>query len=267
MRTRMKRVKRGATDLSASVCNAAMAGIVCISCGGSVLAQGKAAAIWPTYGNDPGGTRYSAAKQIDRSNVDKVKVAWTYRTGALEQSKRLIRKAAFEATPILVDGKLFLSTPYNHVIALDSGTGEKLWEYDPRVNLERNYSEVSSRGVSAWRDAKAKLGEPCRLRIYAGTLDARLIALDGETGKLCGGFGTSGTVDLNQDAATQTEWTGGYQVTSPPALYHDLVIVGSSIADNWKVDTGRGIVRAFDARSGKLRWMWDPIPWGQETQP
>jgi quinoprotein glucose dehydrogenase len=263
----VKRVKRVSTPLFASVCNAAMAGIVCISCAGSVAGQEKAYASWPTYGNDAGGTRYSVATQIDRSNVDKLKIAWTYRTGAFEQSKRLIHKAAFEATPILVDGKLFLSTPYNHVIALDPGTGEKLWEYDPAVNLERNYSEVSSRGVSAWHNTKAKAGEPCRLRIYAGTLDARLIALDGETGKLCGGFGTTGTVDLNRDAATRTEWTGGYQVTSPPAIFRDLVIVGSSIADNWKVDTGRGIVRAFDARSGKLRWTWDPIPWGQQTQP
>ena len=263
----MKRVKRASTHLFASVCNAAMAGIVCISCAGSVLGQEKADASWPTYGNDAGGTRYSVATQIDRSNVDKLKIAWTYRTGALDQSKRLIHKAAFEATPILVEGKLFLSTPYNHVIALDPGTGEKLWEYDPAVNLERNYSEASSRGVSAWHDTQAKAGEPCRLRIYAGTLDARLIALDGKTGRLCGSFGTSGTVDLNQDAATQTEWTGGYQVTSPPAIFRDLVIVGSSIADNWKVDTGRGIVRAFDARSGKLRWTWDPIPWGQKTQP
>jgi quinoprotein glucose dehydrogenase len=80
-------------------------------------------------------------------------------------------------------------------------------------------------------------------------------------------FGANGTVDLNKDAATQTEWTGGYQVTSPPAIYHDLVIVGSSIADNWRVDTGRGIVRAFDVRSGKLRWTWDPIPWAKDTTP
>jgi quinoprotein glucose dehydrogenase len=98
-------------------------------------------------------------------------------------------------------------------------------------------------------------------------LDARLIALDGNSGKVCSDFGSQGVVDLNQDAATQTVWTGGYQVTSPPAMYRDLVIVGSSIADNWRVDTGRGIVRAFDARSGKLRWTWDPIPWAKDTSP
>jgi quinoprotein glucose dehydrogenase len=260
-------MKRAVREVLGSVSKGAVAGIVCIGCAATANGQAKPETGWPNYGNDAGGTRYSAAAQIDRSDVHRLKVAWTYRTGALDQSKRLISKAAFEATPILVDGKLFLSTPYNHVIALDPGTGEKVWEYDPGVNLERNYSEVTSRGVSAWQDEKAKAGEPCRLRIYMGTLDARLIALDGETGKLCAEFGSNGQVDLNQDAATQTEWTGGYQVTSPPAIYKDLVIVGSSIADNWKVDTGRGIVRAFDARTGRLGWAWDPIPWAQKTQP
>jgi quinoprotein glucose dehydrogenase len=222
---------------------------------------------WPTYGSDPGGSRYSTAAQINRGNVSSLKVAWTSRTGANDISTKLIRKAAFEATPILADGKLFLSTPYNHVIALEPDTGKKLWEYDPGVNLERNYSEVTSRGVSAWRGDHEKAGAACSLRIFLGTLDARLIALDANSGKLCADFGSGGTVDLNKDAATQTEWTGGYQVTSPPAIYHDLVIVGSSIADNWRVDTGRGIVRAFDARSGKLQWTWDPIPWAKDTQP
>jgi quinoprotein glucose dehydrogenase len=230
-------------------------------------AQAAADISWPTYGSDPGGSRYSEAAQIDRTNVSRLKVAWTYRTGANETSTKLSSKAAFEATPILADGKLFLSTPYNHVIALDPGTGAKLWEYNPGVNLERNYSEVTSRGVSAWRDESAKSEPACTLRIFLGTLDARLIALDGKTGKPCVDFGANGSVDLNKDAATQTEWTGGYQVTSPPAIYRDLVIVGSSIADNWRVNTGRGIVRAFDAHSGRLRWTWDPIPWAKDTEP
>ena len=222
---------------------------------------------WPNYGNDPGGTRYSPAAQINRSNVAQLRVAWTYRTGALDTPTRLIKKAAFEATPILVDGKLFLSTPYNQVIALNPETGVKLWEFDPGIDLQRNYSEVASRGVSAWRDSKAKTGQPCALRIFMGTLDARLIALDGETGKHCADFGSNGEIDLNRDAATQTEWTGGYQVTSAPAISGDLLIVGSSIADNWKVVTGRGIVRALDVRTGKLRWTWDPSPWAKDTKP
>ena len=230
-----------------------------------VLAQSDAG--WPNYGNDPGGSRYSAARQIDRTNVAKLQLAWTYRTGALEQQTDLIQKAAFETTPILVENQLFLSTPYNHVIALNPETGARLWEYDPHVDLSHRYSEVSSRGVSAWIDSKAKSGAPCRLRIFIGTLDGRLIGLDGKTGKPCGDFGDRGEINLTRDAATATEWTGGYQVTSAPAIAGDLVITGSSIADNWKVDTGRGIVRAFDARTGQLRWTWNPTPWADKTEP
>jgi len=166
-----------------------------------------------------------------------------------------------------VEGKLYVTTPYDKVIALDPATGTKIWEFDPGVNLQMNRSEVSSRGVSAWLDQKANAGSPCKLRVFLGTLDARLIALDGETGKPCAAFGENGSVDLNRDAATQTVWTGGYQVTSPPAIADGLVIVGSSIADNWRVDSGRGIVRAFEAVTGKLRWTWDPIPWASDTKP
>jgi len=222
---------------------------------------------WPNYGNDAGGTRYSSAQQVDRTNVARLRVAWTYRTGAMQQQARAQGKAAFEATPILVEKKLFLSTPYGHVIALDPRTGARIWEFDPHVNLNQNYSEVTSRGVSAWIDSAGKPGKPCRLRIFIGTIDARLIALDGESGKPCMDFGVKGEVDLSRDAATATEWTGGYQVTSAPAIFKDTVIVGSSIADNWKVDTGRGIVRGLDARTGKLRWTWDPTPWANNTKP
>lgn len=227
---------------------------------------------WPNYGNDPGGMRYSSATQIDRTNVAKLHLAWTYRTGALDQKTNLVHKAAFEATPILVGHRLFLSTPYNHVLALDPQTGAKLWEYDAQVDLSMNRSEVTSRGVSAWQESaakelKAKKGQPCRLRIFLGTLDGRLLALDGDTGKPCGDFGSGGVVDLTQGVDLAKEWSGGYEVTSAPAISGDLVIVGSSIADNWKVDTERGTVRAYDVRSGKLRWTWNPTPWAEDTKP
>jgi quinoprotein glucose dehydrogenase len=228
-------------------------------------AQPATDSAWPTYGNDPGGARYSAEAQIDRTNVTRLRVAWTYRTGALAHASPLNRKAAFEATPILVDGKLFLSTPYNHVIALDPRTGARLWEYDPALDLSRRYSEVTSRGVAAWRDPMGAPGQPCRLRILLGTLDARLIALDADSGTLCPDFGTRGQVDLTRGVDLRD--LGDYQVTSAPAITGDVVIVGSSIGDNRAVDVERGIVRAFDARSGALRWSWDPIPWASRTTP
>lgn len=220
------------------------------------LASGSLAqdAMWTHYGADAAGTRYSPARQIHRDNIQRLKVAWTYRTHALEPVTDLGRKAAFEATPILVDGTLYLSTPFDQVIALDPATGSERWRYDPQVDRSHNYSEVTSRGVSASQG-----------RIYLGTMDARLIALDAKTGKPCLDFGDKGAVDLTRDVRLRDR--GDYQVTSPPAIYRDLVIVGSSIGDNRAVEVERGIVRAFDARSGKLRWSWDPIPWATKTTP
>ena len=216
---------------------------------GLVAAQTAPDAGWPNYGNDSGGTRYSPAKQIDRGNVAQLRVAWTYRTGALPFDEDLDKKAAFEATPILIEGKLFLSTPYDHVIALNALSGVKLWEFDPKLEHPYGFSEVTSRGVSAWRDAVAKTGKPCALRIFIGTLDARLIALDGDTGKPCLDFGTNGEVDLTNEVKLRDP--GDYQVTSAPAIYKDLVITGSSEGDNRAVTLERGIVRAFDVRTGK----------------
>lgn len=228
-------------------------------------AQSKPDAGWPNYGNDPGGARYSPAAQIDHSNVGQLNVAWTYRTGAFPHDQELDHKAAFEATPILVDGKLFLSTPYDQVIALNAETGTKIWEFEPILELPYGASEVTSRGVSAWRDPAAKREQACALRIFIGTLDARLIAIDGATGKPCTDFGTDGEVELT--AGVKLRDPGDYQVTSAPAIVKDLVITGSSIGDNRAVTLERGLVRAYDARTGKLRWTWDPIPWALKTTP
>jgi quinoprotein glucose dehydrogenase len=222
---------------------------------------------WPTYGGDAGGTRYSPLAKITRGNVTQLRVAWTYRTGALDPPTDLNDKAAFEATPILVEGSLYLSTPFNRVIALDPATGTERWVFDPKVDRSHDYSEVTSRGVAAWIDASAPAGTPCRLRIFEGTIDARLIALDGATGRPCTAFGDQGAVDLTRDTGYQPRFRGGLQVTSAPTIVGDLVITGSSIADNGGVDMPRGIVRAFDARTGALRWRWDPIPWADKTTP
>ncbi len=211
---------------------------------------------WPAYGRDAGGSRYSPLGQINRGNVGQLKMAWTYRTGAIDVKAASAKNAAFEATPILVDGALYLTTPYNRVIALDPATGAERWTYDPQVKLDQRYSEMTSRGVSAWPapNDKRKIAR----RIFAGTLDARLIALDAATGKPCADFGENGQVDLTNGVRLVER--GNYQVTSPPAVIGDSIVVGSAIGDNRGVELERGVVRAYDARTGKLQWSWDPIP-------
>jgi len=238
-----------------------VAALLCLAVGAPAADAG-----WSAYGGDAGGTRYSTLRQVTRRNVGNLRVAWTYHTGALSPATDRNEKAAFEATPILVEGTLYLSTPFNEVIALDPATGAAKWTYDPKVDRSHDYSEVSSRGVAAWTDSRAADSAACKLRIFEGTIDARLIALDGKTGQPCASFGAAGTVDLTRGVVWGPEFRGDYQVTSAPTVVGDLVITGSSIGDNIAVDLPRGSVRAYDARTGALRWTWDPIPWAEKQE-
>jgi quinoprotein glucose dehydrogenase len=215
---------------------------------------------WIAYGRDPGGMRHSPLTQITRENVQDLSVAWTYHTGELAsyEGTSFAESAAFEATPLMVDGALYLSTPSNRVIALDAGTGAERWVFDPQIDLTRDYAETTSRGVSTWVDPEKIPADIGYRRLYLGTLDGRLLALDANTGRPSAGFGRDGSVDLTYGVGLVEP--GEYLVTSPPAIIGDLVIVGSAIGDNRAVESERGIVRAFDARSGELRWSWDPIP-------
>lgn len=211
---------------------------------------------WPTYGNDPGGTRYSRAAQITTKNVSELKPLWVYHTGALERAPQQKGKIAFEATPIFVDGTLYVSTPLNRIVALDAGTGKERWVYDPDVDVTADYSEVTSRGVAYWRGGSGS--GPCSRRILEGTIDARLIAVDAATGRPCGDFGQGGIVNLRE--GIQIHSAPDYQVTSPPAIAGNVVVVGSAIGDNRGADLERGTVRGYDVRTGKLLWKWDPLP-------
>jgi quinoprotein glucose dehydrogenase len=211
---------------------------------------------WPAYAG-AAGARASSLRQITPENVARLQPAWTYRTGELGRDARDGHKLTFEATPLHFDGRLYLSTAYGRVIALDPRTGRERWRFDAGVDRGGRFSEVTSRGVSAWRDRAAAAEAPCARRIFAGTIDARLIALDATTGRRCDGFGAGGEVALGTGLTIQS--APDYQVTSPPAVVANLVITGSSIGDNWSADTGPGVVRAYDARTGTLRWSWSPL--------
>ena len=215
---------------------------------------------WTYYGGDPGGSRYSPLTQINKSNVAELKVAWEYHTGDVSDGSDNRRKSEFETTPIVADGTMYLSTPFNRVVALDPKTGREKWSFDPKIDLHAGYSEgLVNRGVTLWIDAARGEGDACHRRIFLATIDARLFALDAASGRACADFGAAGQIDLTRGIANITR-RGEYEETSAPAIAGDLVIVGSSIADNDRVDSPSGVVRAFDARTGSLRWSWNPIP-------
>ena len=218
---------------------------------------------WPAYGGDEGGTRYSPLTEITPANVGELRVAWTFRTGELGQGVKDWSRSAFEVTPILYDGTLYLTTSSTDVVAVNAVDGTVRWRHDSQSRKDLHYSDGVSRGVSLWVDEASPPGAACHARIYAPTLDARLLALDAATGTACADFGEHGAVNLLSDVRSQfkegDEWRN-YLVTSPPAILDGMVIVGSSIGDNRAVLEELGSVRAFDARSGALKWSWDPIP-------
>jgi quinoprotein glucose dehydrogenase len=233
--------------------------VFCVALAASAaLGQGSGTTDWPNYGNDPGGMRYSPLAEINRENVSKLKVAWIFHTGDISDGSGDSKRSGFETTPILVDGTLYFTTPFNRVIALDPAIGKQLWAYDPKIDLTLDYGDgLVNRGVATWIDASRSSGQACRRRIYEATQDARLISLDAATGKPCLDFGEYGQVNLRNVAGYRAGW---YHMTSPPTVIDDLVVVGSAIDDNQRAVMAAGVVRAFDARSGALRWSWDPIP-------
>ena len=230
----------------------------------------KADVAWPAYGNDAGGTRWSPLADITRENVGSLALAWQVSTHDLEHGKKdegpregcakcHTGATKFEATPVVAEGVLYLSTALNRVLALDPATGRQLWRFDPKLalNIERNEGFVS-RGVALWRDARAIGAMACAKRVFFATVDARLFALDANDGRPCTTFGTDGMVRL--DLGVGKVQVGQYGVTSPPVVIGDVVVVGSAIGDNRLVEMEHGTVRAYDARTGAERWAWDPIP-------
>lgn len=215
---------------------------------------------WSSYGRDPQGTRFSPLADITRENVASLVPAWTYHTGEIGPGYDGGRRRSLETTPLVVDGTLYLSTPLGRVVALDPETGTERWAFDARVDRGVRFGDFTSRGVSTWLDSVAAAESACRRRIYIATIDARLIALDGATGGRCAGFGDGGTVDLRRGLRNAPEDTSEYEVTSPPAVINGLLVVGSAVADNNRAQAASGEVRAYDARTGALRWTWDPVP-------
>ena len=226
--------------------------LLCALAGVSVRAQE-----WPSYGGDAGEAHYSALELIHRGNVGKLKVAWEWKTGEAALPEYKTTPGAFEGTPLMIGGTLYLSTPYNRVVALDAETGRERWSYDPKAYADGqvpNGTGFVHRGVAAWRDARSG-----RLRIFMNSR-YRLIALDADTGKLVTSFGDNGMVNLVNGLRWETN-PKHYTNTSPPVVYKDLVILGNGVADRLVYPKDPpGDVRAFDARTGKLVWTFHTVP-------
>ncbi|MBI2752526.1 MAG: pyrroloquinoline quinone-dependent dehydrogenase [Betaproteobacteria bacterium] len=254
----MHRLLRGLTSLAAiAACGCGDGSKVSIDYSGPT-------AEWREYGGDKGGLKYSALSQINRGNVNALRVAWEHHSGDFSDGKSETSKTTFQVTPLVVGDTLYYCTPFNRIFALDAETGKQRWVFDPGQGTKKLFSfyQLNCRGVAYWADGQANdrgsAVRACRERIFEGTTDSELIAVDAKTGKLCPDFGNNGRISLRDGLAKAPAWE--YFVTSPPMAVRDVVVVGALVADDLRTDAPAGVVRAFDARTGALRWAWDPVP-------
>lgn len=201
---------------------------------------------WQHYGSTPGGTRFAAMNQINTGTVSRLKEIWRYRTGLEED---------FKATPLEIDGRLYFCAARNVLFALDAETGRELWKHDPQLTApDDNQYAITCRGVSYHEAADQAAGQ-CARRIVSATIDASLIAVDALTGAPCRDFGKNGVVDLREGMGPHARKE--YYHTSPPLVAGDRLIVGGLVLDSQRLGLPSGVVRAFDATTGKLDWAWD----------
>ena len=223
-------------------------------------APDRSAEEWPSYGHDVLGGRHSPLSEIDTASVARLQVAWTYRTGEAPRAGEPVPRRSLEVTPIVVEGVMYLITPLGRIIALNAETGAERWVFDSHMDRGPRYGDHASRGVSTWLDSARAIGAACRRRIVAATVDARLLELDAATGTPCADFGDAGVIDLRRGLRNAPYETAEYEETSPPLVANGAIVVGSAVADNNRAEAASGEVRAFDVRTGALRWTWDPVP-------
>ena len=231
---------------------------------------------WPTYAGDLGGTKYSPLDQIDATNFSDLDIAWRWASpdgsldlDALREARPEIGIRNFKATPLMVGGTVYISTPLVQSAAIDAGTGETRWVFNPESYLSDPYPHAmvlsfNSRGLAYWTDGNAE-------RLFYGTNDGYLLAVDAKTGRPVRSFGDDGRVDLMEDiprAVRGTTDSRGYSwlgVASPPIVAHDVVVTPTIISDlPIAKEAPPGWVKGIDARTGDTKWTFRTVPQGDD---
>ena len=235
------------------------------------IADGLPGNDWTAYGGTPDGLRFSKLNQITKDNVDNLQLAWTYHTGDVRDSNKDATEYTFEATPLKVNDTVYFCTPHNEVHALNPESGALKWKYQPTKDRSYLQQHQTCRGVSYYQESQPAAASAtnapalCRKRIFNATTDAKLIALDADSGKLCAGFGNNGIVDLSNNMGNIRPHA--LMQTSAPLVAGNLVIVGGSVMDNgYNSGNPSGVIRAYDVNSGSLVWNFDPAN-PDKTQP
>lgn len=217
---------------------------------------------WDHWGNDAGGSRYSPLTQITPDNVWALEPAWTYHIGMIEDAPEF-SSPTLEATPILAEGRLYVCSGSGKIAAVDPETGKEIWAIQPDSDIFSTYL-TNCRGVTYARDVKIAEGQLCAGKIFAGTLDGRMLAFDSSTGRACPSFGVNGVVDLKSDLGRYER--GDVSISSPPVVVGNIIVTNSRVADNIRTDMPAGAIRAFDIHSGQPVWSWNALPPGMSDK-
>src|SRR5438034_1981030 len=232
-------------------------------------AQSSRQVEWLYYGGDQAGTKYSPLTDINQNNVQRLEIAWQWKHWETPLSEYRTTPGFFEATPLMIDGALYVTTPYNSIAAVDAETGKELWRFDGeayKLGQVLSASGWKLRGTAFWRDG-------ARLFLFLNSRH-RLFSLDAKTGEPVHSFGNNGEVSLTDGLPRISDVKHATQ-SSPPVVYKDLVIVGSQVPDRVQTPDPVGYVQAFNARTGKRVWTFSVIPqspndpgaetWGNES--
>lgn len=211
---------------------------------------------WPAYGGSYSARRYSPLTQINRENVGNLQRVWDFHTGDLPTERSKGTYGA-ETTPLKVDDTLYLCTPKNIMIAVDPSTGQQRWRFDPQVPDENIPYTAACRGLAYYAVPNADASQPCATRIIEGTLDARIIAVDSKTGTRCPQFGHGGEVDTTIGIGEHDP--GMFSITSAPTIVRGVIVVGHQVLDGQKRDAPSGVIQAYDAETGQIKWAWDMV--------
>ena len=203
--------------------------------------------------------KYSEADQITPQNVGELQKVWEVHTGDVSDGSGKIPLTDWSATPLFVNDTVYVSTPFYRVFAIAPDTGKVKWTYDTHALLEAvTQPHLKTRGVAYWQAAAPQPGMACQKMVYIGTMDAKLHAVDADTGKKCEGFADGGVLDINQWNKVNAKWP--LSILQPPTVYKDTLFIGWAGKDWAEAQDPPGTVFAVDAQTGKLKWTFDALP-------
>jgi quinoprotein glucose dehydrogenase len=226
---------------------------------GTLTTASAAPQDWYTFNGDLKAQKFSGAEQITPENVGRLAKAWEVHTGDVSDGSGGKPVSDWSATPLFVNNTVYVGTPFYRIFALAPDTGKVKWTYDSQAPLKaETQPDLKTRGVAYWQAATPQAGQTCQKIVYLGTMDAKLHAVDADTGKLCAGFGDNGILDINQWNKTNNIWP--LSLLQPPTVYKDTLFIGWAGKD-WAYKTNPpGTVFAVDARTGALKWTFHTLP-------